>query len=415
MPTSFPHRPVSRCSLAISIMIGLGTLPANSSETVLHSFLGGSDGATPESSLIADGEGNLYGTTALGGGGSKCGNGNGGCGTVFKLAPSGTETIVHAFAGGSDGSYPYGGLLADQGGDLFGTTAGGGGGSSIVFELAPDGAETILHTFQGGGDGFSPQGNLVADQNGNLYGTTYYGGNTGGACGSLGCGTVFEVAVRGTETVLYAFQGGSDGIHPEGDIVLDASGNLYGTTVQGGTGGPCPDGSTGCGTVFKLAPGGTKTVLDNFQGGSDGAFPRGGLLMGASGNLYGTTWSGGGCAMGDGCGTVFKVASDGSESVLYAFQAGSDGAAPVAGVVMDKAGNLNGTTYFGGSTRCHGSGCGTVFKVAPDGTETVLHAFGGTRGKNPAAALLAGKHGKLYGTTVTGGKTNDGVVFIVKK
>jgi len=165
-------------------------------------------------------------------------------------------------------------------------------------------------------------------------------------------------------------------------------------------------------------PDGTETVLYAFQGGSDGAQPRSALVSDAAGNFYGTSDVGGNtqsCAAPDGCGVVFKLAPDGTETALYAFEGGSDGNLPFAGVIRDKSGNLYGTTYEGGSTACHGAGCGTVFKLAPDGTETVLYAFDKrNKGRNPAAALLL-KSGILYGTAVEGGTDNDGVVFSVKK
>src|ERR1700731_4639743 len=211
--------------LSFAVFAGL---PAKCGESVVHAFRGGNDGAVPDSALIADHKGTLYGTTYSGGGA--------GYGTVFKLAPDGKETILYAFAGGSDGSFP-GGLLADKAGDLFGTTFGGGFNASTVFKLSPDDTKTILHTFQGGGDGLGAAGTLIADQNGNLYGTTAAGGNTGGACGTGGCGTVFEVTPDGTETVLYAFGGGSDGFDPSPGAILDGAGNLFETPPLGGTGG----------------------------------------------------------------------------------------------------------------------------------------------------------------------------------
>jgi len=235
--------------------------------------------------------------------------------------------------------------------------------------------------------------------------------------GNNGCGTVYEITPSGTKTVLHAFQGGSDGVEPNSGVIRDRNGNLYGTSGGGNGGANCPN---GCGTVFKVAPDGTETVLYAFQAGSDGNGPVAGLLMDGTGNLYGTTIYGGGaagCPFGPlGCGTVFKIAPDGTESVLYVFKGGSDGQFPEGGLIADKAGNLYGTTYDGGGPSCHGAGCGTVFKLAPDGTETVLYAFGKLHyGRNPTAALLAGKNGLLYGTASAGGSKNDGVVFSVTK
>jgi uncharacterized repeat protein (TIGR03803 family) len=387
---------------------------ASASEKVLYSFQGGSDGADPFSALIADASGKLYGTTAVGGGGANCDDRGFGCGTVFELAPDGTESVLYAFQGGDDGALPEAGLVADGAGDFYGTTvAGGGPDKGTVFKLSSDGTETVLYAFNGGSDGETPDSNLILDKHGNLYGTTVYGGNlTGPECGDIGCGTVFEVTPAGTETILYAFQGGSDGLQPSGGLIRDVGGSLYGMAGGGGSGSNCA--GFGCGTVFSIAPNGTKSVLYSFQGGSDGSTPVGGLIKDQGGNLYGATLGGGGPCD---CGTVFKLAPDGTETVLYAFQEGNDGGIPAAGIIMDKAGNLYGTTFAGGGMHCsHTSdGCGTVFKLAPDGTETVLFAFFGKHGVQPEASLLMAKHELLYGTASAGGKYNDGVVFSVKE
>ena len=266
----------------------------------------------------------------------------------------------------------------------------------------------MLYAFTGGSDGSEPYGNLVADKNGNFYGTTPFGGS------NCGCGVVFKVAPDGTETVVHAFQGGADGYEPGGGVILDSNGNLYGTTTAGGGSSSC--GTIGCGTLFKIAPDGRETTVYAFQGDNDGSVPSSSLLIDGADNLIGTTGFGGTCQNGGGgCGTVFKVAPDGTETVLYSFKGGSDGDVPEAGVITDKAGSLYGTTYYGGGTHCHGLGCGTVFKLAADGTESVLFAFGNKRGRYPAAGLLRGPHGVLYGTTTAGGTNNDGVVFKIKE
>jgi uncharacterized repeat protein (TIGR03803 family) len=386
------------------MLAALGSAGASGAEKVLHSFGGGSDGKLPNGSLIADGAGNLYGVTARGGDGA-C---RSGCGTVFELAPDGTESVLYAFQDGSDGAEPVGALAADSAGNLYGTTESGTlcASCGTVFKLTPDGAETVLYAFSGGSDGSSPAGGVIADASGNLYGVTIAGGNLSD-CNEAGCGTVFKVAPDGTETVLHAFQG-NDGWEPRGNLIMDASGNLYGTTLLGGNIGGC-DGN-GCGTVFEVAPDGTETVLYAFNG-SDGYAPFGGVIADSAGNLYGTTFYGG---VSD-AGTVFKLAPDGAESILYSFKSsGGDGAGPEAGLVMDKRGNLYGTTPFGGGCCCKG-GCGTAFKLTPGGTETILYAFKPEHGSHPTAALLAGKHGLLYGTTPEGGAKQRGVVFSVKE
>jgi uncharacterized repeat protein (TIGR03803 family) len=398
------------CGVALVISMAFASEPAISAEKALYSFQGGNDGKQPEAGVIEDSAGNLYGTTEAGGGGTGCGGPEGdGCGTIFALAPDGTETVPHAFAGGCDGAGPAAGLVADKAGNFYGTTAGGGvcggeAGYGTVFKLAPDGTETVLYAFKGGKDGIVPVSTLIMDKKGNLYGTTATGGNPPPCNGNGdGCGTVFQVTPEGKKKSLYSFQGGSDGSDPAAGVIMDKAGNLYGTTVEGG--------NSNNGTVYKISADGTETTLYAFGVAPDGQAPLGGLVSDSSGNLYGTTFAGG----SNDRGTVFKVTPDGTESVLHSFSGGTDGYLPEAGLIMDKAGNLYGTTYNGGGARaCPNSGCGTVFKLAPDGTETVLYGFK-TRssGRHPAAPLFMGKHNVLYGTTPVDGNDNDGAVFSV--
>jgi hypothetical protein len=367
-----------------------------------------------------------------------------------------TETILHNFSGGRDGAAPSSGLIADAAGVLYGTTfAGGSLGRGTAFKLAPPAkagaawTETVIHSFRAGSDGFSPGGNLIADASGALYGTTPLGG-TGNNC-NLGCGTVFKltppasVGDAWTESVLYSFHGGSDGDFPTGPLLIDAAGALYGTTVAGGGSSNCTN-PVGCGIVFKLHPpatsgaGWTERVLHRFQGGTDGAGPQGGLVAKA-GILYGTTGAGGSpdCTFfGNvaGCGTVFKLhppsTSGGAwvESVIYRFkgQTVGDGAAPVTPLAL-RSGAFYGTTAGGGgvsSQNCTGGGCGTVFKLSPPVTsggpwiETVLYSFkGGSDGSFPTAGLISGKRGAFYGSTEEEGSCpidfypNCGTVFAI--
>lgn len=387
--------------LALAVL----ALPGNAyaSFRVLYTFKGGSDGSGSVASLIADAAGNLYGTTASGGG---TGCGGGGCGTVFRLAPNGTETVLYSFAGGEDGAYPVAGLIMGGSGNFYGTTSGGGTdgcegeGCGTVFKLAPDGTETVLHAFAGGSDGSAPEAGLIMDSSGELYGTTVSGGSGAN-------GTVFKLAPDGTETVLYAFQGGSDGGNPYAGLIMDKSGNLFGTTEYGGTGG-----IVSAGTVFEVMPDGHEKVLWDFcsrDSCGDGEFPVAGLIRDKAGNLYGTTTWGGII------GTAFKLAPDGTETVLHDFADRPDGANPYGGLVIDKSGNLYGTTFQGGKV-CgdYGSSCGTVFKIAPDGTETVLHAFRKLKGDGiiPQSGLIKDARGNLYGTTPTlTWHSGDGTIF----
>ena len=408
----------------VFVLLGVGAgVPADASAqtlTTLYSFAGSpDDGAGPFGGLIADAAGNLYGTT-LGGGD----NGNG---TIFKLTPTGTETVLHLFTG-FDGAGPQSTLIADAAGNLYGTTTSGGLNYGTVFKLTlnADGTYThgVLHYFSGyPSDGAAPLG-LIADAAGNFYGTTVQGGEN--ACGDVGCGTVFKLTANPdgtyTETVLHHFTGGSDGQYPFGRLIADAAGNLYGTTFYGGGSSSC---LLGCGTVFELQPNpdGTysETLLHSFAGGDrDGAAPFAGLLADAAGNLYGTTSEGGDTrACQFGCGTVFTLTPnlDGtySENVLHSFGGGSDGQAPFAGLIADAVGNLYGTTNAGGvvDPGCEGNGfgCGTMFIMTASRTLHVLHTFTLSDGANPVAGLIADAAGNLYGTTSFGGANNHGTVF----
>ena len=374
------------------------TPPAwSQTETVIYSFTGGADGANPVfGTLVRDAKGNLFGTTVQGG---AAGNG-----TVFQITPTGTEKVLYSFAGGTDGANPTAGLLRAKG-NLFGTTVYGGTfGAGTVFEIPKKGAEKVLYSFSGIPDGVGPYGaTLVADKQGNLYGTTNWGG-------VANYGTVFEVTPTGTEKTLYAFAGTPDGWAPVAGLVRDSKGNLYGVSYYGG---PYGD-AYGFGSVYEITAAGTEKVLYNFcpSGSSctDGANPYAATLVrDTKGNLYGTTEWGGAFNAG----TVFEITKAGAEKVLYSFNGPPDGWQPFAGLVRDTAGNLYGTTAFGGAY-----GYGTVFKIAPSGTETVLYNFtGGADGANPWAGLVRDKQGNLYGTTAYGGNINCsggcGVVFKV--
>ena len=347
--------------------------------------------------------------------------------TLFALSlPSAShaaERAVHFFGQAGDGAKPAAPLLIDPSGALFGTTVGGGsgacaGGCGTVFKLTPSPhgyTETTLYDFRGGLDGAAAFSGLIEDAAGALYGTTAAGGSS--ACAGLGCGTVYKLTPTKSgysESVLYAFAGGADGSSPRfGSLIADSAGALYGTTESGGVG--CR--GNGCGTVFKLTPkrsGYVESVLYRFAGGSDGVAPLYGLVADSHDVLYGTTAGGGnpGCARGSGCGTVFALTPARgayAESIVYRFAGGYDGAGPNA-LTGDGAGQLYGTTASRGLGRN-----GTVFKLTPLRTgyvESTLFSFGdGPTGSGPAGALLLDAAGGLYGTTLSGGKFGSGTVY----
>ncbi|MFL6688673.1 MAG: choice-of-anchor tandem repeat GloVer-containing protein [Alphaproteobacteria bacterium] len=348
----------------------------------LYTFQGGSDGARPYGALVRDKAGNLYGTTNEGGGACNCG-------TVFKLTPDGQETILHAFTAGNDGAHPFAGLVRDSHGNFYGTTPEGGAhGSGAVFKVSAKGKESIVYSFSGGADGAQPYGALILGADGSLYGTTQHGG-------AHNSGTVFKLDFAGKETVLYTFSGGTDGNTPMAELVRDDAGNLYSTTAYGGM--------SKAGVVFKLDPAGNETVLHSFRNEKDGAFPESGLILDKVGNLYGTAFLAGPY----GSGNVFKITVSGKEKVLHLFSMPTDGNGPMARLVKAGDGTLYGTTYYGGI-----SNSGSVFKLEPDGTETVLHSFTMAEdGAYPYAGLIRDKQGNFYGTTEAGGEPRLGVVF----
>jgi len=353
---------------------GCGTvfsLDGTGKEQVIYSFAGKPDGASSFAGLLADAAGHLYGTTALGGNVAGCYSGGGdGCGTVFKLDTSGNETVLHdfrsVFKGKPDGQSPEGVLVADAAGNLYGTTPFGGPNSAgTIFKVHPGGSETVLYFFTGNSDGARPYSGVIRDAKGNLFGVTYFGGLSG--C-TGGCGTVFEFnTASGVLTTLYAFTGQADGGNPYGGLIQDRAGNFYGTTELNGD-NQCSGGNgPGCGVVFELSPAGVETVLHAFTGSPDGRNPYTRLVMDDHGNLFGTTTFGGdsSCNKGYSCGVVYEVRRTGKEIVLHAFTGGrKDGEVPYGGLARDAAGNLYGTTVSGGTGACSGR-CGTVFKLVP--------------------------------------------------
>ncbi len=388
-------------ALAVTLLAALAPhcVQAQTKFKLLYTFPGNPNGGVPFAGLVRDAAGNLYGAT-YNGGGHECD-----CGVVFKIDSTGRETPLHAFSGGPDGSSPTGTLVLDSDGNLYGT-AGSGGiyGYGIVFKMNSAGHETVLYNFTA--DAPFPFAGLTRDTAGNLYGTTSEGG-TSKVCTPY-CGTVFEVDSSGTEKLLYTFTGGPDGSSPVAALIED-SGHFYGATFEGGGSTAC---SRGCGTIFQLEPTGAETVLYTFTGGPDGASPEAGVIRDGFGNLYGATINGGSSTnCTGGCGTVFKLDSNGRETVLHSFAAGVDGSFPSGSLVRDESGNLYGTTLNGGGSPNCPAGCGTVFKVDATGTVTLLHRFiGKADGQNPYAGLLLDSSGNLYGTTEAGSR-GFGTVF----
>lgn len=394
-----------------AFILSLAALAAASTDTVLWNFSDtNGDGQYPWSNqLISDSAGNLYGATSSGGTNS--------AGMVFELSPSGngsyTETILHDFGpfGSGDGSSPYGSLLRDAAGNLYGTTQGGGKNSTgTIYRLSPKSGggwtETILYTFSASGvsDGASPSAGLIMGKDRTLYGTTTYGG-------ALGVGTVFQLSETNgviSEKVIHSFGGSGDGEYVYDPVVMGPDGNLYGTTSIG---------NPGAGAVYKLAlENGTwkETILYMFTGqnGDGSGMYYVGVIGDKSGNIYGTTAFGG----ANNNGTVWELVYSSktktyTESILYSFSsAGSDGQYPYGGLTMDKSGNLFGTTEDGGDANQ-----GVLFELTKSGstwTESVVHSFdGGSDGEEPSANLLLGSDGLFYGMARYGGSSNDGIVW----
>src|SRR5215469_9742458 len=376
-------RAVVRC--AIPWLCVAAALPAQTLTTI-HSF-NGTDGKLPFAALSQATDGNLYGTTYYGGASSS--------GNVFKVNPAGTLKTAYSLCSQSDcadGEYSYAVPVQGTDGNLYGTTyLGGANDQGTVFKLSVSGTLTTLHSFEGP-DGAEPLAGLVQASNGSFYGTTYSGG-------SKGDGSVFKVTSGGAFTTLHSFcmqSGCPDGENPFDALILGTDGNLYGTTLAGG--------SHGDGTVFKITPSGTLTTLHSFcsqTGCPDGEFPQTGLVQASDGNFYGTTILGG--AYGNG--TIFKMTPAGSVTTLYnvCSQSGCpDGNYLYAGLIQATDKNLYGVMDIGGA-----NGYGTIFRITLSGTLTTLYSFcsqsGCKDGEYPAAGLVQDTNGNLYGTTADGG------------
>ena len=423
----FPS-PYRQFVIALAILTLVSTASAEWKEQVLYSFQGGTDdGSVPAGGVVFDAQGNLYGATTDGG-------------MVYQLGPPAqqgdpwTETVLYTFKGKqyNDGDLPNSGLLIDSQGNLYGVTAYGGSGDCVllgtnvgcgtVYELSPPQqkgdpwTETILYSFPTAKQGYLPNGDLVFDGDGNLYGATEFGGGKGTTCDPFYqyCGAVFELSPpktkggKWTEKVLHAFASGTDGANPNGGLVLDSKGAIYGTTYGGGNESrEC--GSGGCGTAFELKPptkkGGAwvEKQLHVFAGGGDGSLPQAGAIFDPNGNLYGTT-----------LGTLFRLAPPSEKyghwkmTTLCAFcNQGGGGCEPEGSLIFDSSGRLYGTTYYGFGDELYGS----VFRLRPRGAGGVgwvvdyLYGFvNAPDGLYPAAQLIFDKAGNLYSTTTGGGR-----------
>lgn len=391
------------------LMPGVTTISDGQTLANLWNFTGGTDGSAPQSVLVQGIDGNFYGTTRAGGTSTNC---PGGCGTVFRITPTGSFTNLYSFRG-SDGEFPQSGLVQGIDGNLYGTARSGGNtnlltnvGYGTVFRISLSGKLTNLHVFASNpiyngypstnSDGAYP-GGLVQGRDGSFYGTTEAGG-TSTNC-PVGCGTVFQITPSGVFTNLHSFTG-VDGEDSDAPLIQGSDGNMYGATQYGGY--TNLDGGYGYGTVFRVSTGGSFTNLYDFTG-VDATQPYGNMALGSDGNFYGTSGAG-----SSGYGTFYRVDPNGSYTNLYTFPLYNNGGYP-AGLVQGSDGNFYGTTTLGGTNKYNvgGSlGYGTIFQITPNGSLTTFYEFHGNDGFEPVATVVQGSDGSFYGVTSYGGYTN---------
>jgi uncharacterized repeat protein (TIGR03803 family) len=354
--------------------------------TDLYKFKGGAgDGCNPGAKVTFDPAGNIYGTADF------CDPYGDGDGVVYKLAPDGTETVLHFFTGGADGAQPDGAVTRLRNGDLIGTTTSGGANNNgTLFKLTAKGKLKVLHAFTAE-EGSEARGNLYRDKAGNFYGTALFGG-------ADSSGTLFKYGADGTFTVLHTFTGGADGEFPEHGVVADTAGNLYGVTAFGGADGE--------GSVFKYDTAGNFSTVYSFTGGADGGFLYGGLAIDSDGTLYGSTGNGGAFSSG----TVFRLTQGGTLTTLYNFTGGTDGASPEGDMLL-AGGKLYSTADAGGDPGCQ---CGVVYEITAKGKEKVLHTFTGADGSGYSAGLTL-KNGVFYSTVQYGANLQNGAVYSLTK
>jgi uncharacterized repeat protein (TIGR03803 family) len=347
--------------------------------TVLYSLTSATDGSDPNGGVIKSTDGNLYGLTSY--------DGPNFGGTAFKISTTGVFKLLTSFNGATLGNEPYESLLRGTDSAFYGTTSNGGTNQyyGTIFKICA-GNTTLLHVFNGSQGGI-PKGSLAEATNGALYGTTENGGTNNS-------GTIFKITKSGTYTVLRNLSSAADGSEPNGSLIQAKDGNLYGTNYSGGT--------NGGGTIFKITLTGTYTVLRSLNT-ADGYYPYGDLVQGTDGNFYGTTSTGG----TTGAGTIFKITPAGAYTVLHNLSSVADGSNPKGSLVQHSNGNFYGMTTQGGT-----NGGGTIFKISSTGTFSVLkHLNPATDGKMPQGKLLIGSDGNFYGMTSAGGTKNAGTIF----
>jgi len=356
-------------------------MTASGAITVLKQFNGTTDGGSPYGELIKGPDGNFWGVTSAGGTNTY--------GTIFKITPAGTYTVLKSFSYATDGTNPHGHLVLGNDGNFYGITTGGGpNGVGTIFKYTPGGVFTVLHSFNKTTDGSNSYGSLTEGTDGNLYGITYGGG-------TYGNGTIFKVTKSGVFTVLRHLDGTTDGGASQGDLVQATDGNFYGMCYSGGI--------NGNGTIFKITPSGTYKVLKALASQTNGGNPYGNLFQNSDGFLYGMTKTGGAKSAG----TIFKISTAGAFTVIHSFDAPAEGSGANGGLIKGKDGNLYGMTSSGGINQW-----GTAFKVTTSGVLTVLASFNGaTAGNAPYETLVKGKDSAYYGTTSSGGKYNYGTIF----
>ncbi|HEX8817101.1 MAG TPA: choice-of-anchor tandem repeat GloVer-containing protein [Terriglobales bacterium] len=391
-----------RFTLALLTAILLATAASAQTFKVFYTF-DFTDGSSPNGSLLLDDNGNLYGTTVFGGASNR--------GVVFKLDSKARNTTLYSFTGGTDGGLPIGRLIRDSEGNLYGVTSLGGDSvcsCGTVFKLKPDGTLTVLHKFKGGADGAQNEGQPelgLVEIGDDLYGAASFGG-VSGCDGSLGCGVIYKIAPGGKESVLYRFNAETGGGFPQ-DLIADTSGNLYGET-----GGSYLPGNGG--TIFEMSTTGKPKTLYTFSEGAKGTSPRWGLIR-EHGIFYGVTQYGGStsCPVASaGCGVVFSLNAN-TETVLHTFGVKSNDGQIPSGPLLDVAGSLYGTTVYGGTVNSACTfGCGVIYRASTSGKYSVVYRFtGAADGAIPSGGVTEDGSGNLYGAAQSGGSGNNGVIF----